>query len=103
MSKKRLPPTERREHILGAALDLAKRDGFNKLTRDGIAAHAGVSCGLVTNYFNTMNQLKRAVMRAAIAGEVLEIVAQGLAAGDEHARKAPAELKQRAIEMMVNA
>lgn len=103
MSKKRLPPKERSKLILDAALDLAKRDGFDNITRESVAKAAGISPGLVSNYFNTMNQLQRAVMRAAVAREVLEVVGQGLAARNEHALKAPHELKQRAIALMLAA
>lgn len=94
--KKRMQPDERREHILAAAIDLARTEGYNRIRRDQIAAHANVSMALVTHYFGTMNQCRRAIMRAAIRDEVLEVIGQGLATGDPHARKAPAELKRRA-------
>lgn len=95
--KKRLPPNERRDAILAAAVDLSRRDGYNQITRDAIAEHAGVSMGLVTRYFGTMNKMRRAIIRAAISDEVLEVIAQGLAARDEHARKAPDDLKRKAL------
>lgn len=96
-------PALRRAQILQAAMTVAAKVGYGHATRDAIAAEAGVTAGLVTHYFETMTQLKRAVMRAAIQFEVLEIIAQGLANGDANARKAPAELKAKAVEILANA
>lgn len=101
-NKKRMAPDERKETILTAAVSVAKTNGYNKMTRDDIARHAGVSTGLVTFYFSTMTQLRRAVIRSAITNEVLEVVAQGLAIGDDQAKKAPDELKKRATDFLIN-
>lgn len=101
MSRKRLPPNERREAILGAAVELARRDGYQKITRDAIAEHADVSMGLVTRYFSTMPQLRRDVMRYAVQNSIVEIVAQGMGTQDPHAMKADPVLKQRAIDHMM--
>jgi hypothetical protein len=99
VSKSRANPELRKEQILTAALSVASDRGFNKMTRDHIAEAAGVSVGLVSKYFGTMPKLKRDVMRAAIRGEWMEIVAEGLATGDPHARKAPQELKEKAVAL----
>lgn len=103
VSKSRANPELRKSQILGVALAQAKAVGYHKVTRDAIADGAGVSMGLVTRYFGTMGQLKRAVMRAAITQGVAEVVAQGLANGDPQARKAPAELKAQAAAVLTNA
>lgn len=99
--RKRLEPLDRRQQILDAAIDQAREQGFQNVTREGIARKAECSDGLVSSYFNTMSQLKRALMREAIRSEVLEIVAQGLVVGDPCAKKAPEELKKRAIGAVV--
>lgn len=96
----RLKPKIRRGKILEAAIAVAKRKGFGNLTRDDVAAHAGVSHGLVTHYYGTMPQLSRDVMRAAIKREIFEIIAYGLMTSDRHARKARPELRARAIKHM---
>jgi len=102
VTKSRANPTLRRDQILNVALTLAAKKGYQNITRDGIAEKAGVSMGLVTRYFGTMNQLKIAVMRAAVKRGIAEIVAQGLANGDSHAKKASAELKAKAATLLVN-
>lgn len=96
----RLKPKERRKQILNTAIQLAREKGFESLTRDDIANRAGVSHGLVTHYYNTMTQVRRDVMRAAVRQEILEIIAYGLATSNPHAAKASPELKARAISHM---
>lgn len=97
----RLKPEVRREQILAAALHIASTTGFNSLTRDGVAEQAGVATGQVNHIFNTMNQLRRAVMRAAVHREIKPIIAQGLAAGDSEAHKAPEWLQRAALDSLV--
>jgi len=102
-NKKRETPAARKGQILLAAVELAKEVGYNKMTRDDIAIKAGVSMGLVTHYFETMIQLRRDVMRYARNNDIPEIIAQGIANQDKHAKKAPEALKQKAIELLVNS
>lgn len=100
MNKKRLAPDDRRDELLKVAVDMAIVVGINQLRRDTIAEKAGVANGLVTRYFNTMTQLKRAVMRYAVHNEVLPVIAQGLAMRDSEAMKASDELKAKAIDTL---
>jgi DNA-binding transcriptional regulator YbjK len=102
VSKTRANPALRKDNILDAAVRLARVTGYNKITRDKIAESAGVSTGLVTRYFGTMSQLKTAIMRRAVKQRIAQIVAQGLANGDEHAKRAPAELKAEAAAILSN-
>ena len=110
MTNTRLRPTDRKQQILDAAIKVASRpNGWAKLTRDAIAKEADCSEGLPSKYFGTMVNFRRTVMRAAIQyaghGSVpvamyLSVIAQGLAAGDKHARKAEPELKARALQTL---
>lgn len=97
---KRMKPAERRESIVQAALRVAERDGYHMMRRDAVAESAGVSMGLVTTYFGTMQQLRRAVMRKAIELERIGVIAQGLAYKDKHAHKAPAALREKAAAVL---
>ena len=97
----RLKPKERRKQILDTALQLAKEKGFESLTRAAIAKKAQITPALITtHYYSTMPQLRRAVMRAAVKQEILEIIAYVLATSNPHALKASSELKERAIKQM---
>ena len=98
--RRRLSDDVRKSTIVDAALTLAERDGFTGFTRDAVATAAGCSMGLVNHHFGTMNQLRRDVMRAAIRQGVIAVVAQGLAARDPQALKAPQELKDRAARSL---
>jgi len=101
VTKSRANPVLRKEQILAVAVDVARKVGCHGVTRDEVAHRAGVSMGLVSKYFGTMNQLRRAIMRAAIQQEIPEIIAKGLANNDPHAKKAPVELKQLAASTLV--
>ena len=100
VSKTRADPVLRKNHILAVAVALAKSEGYNKITRDRVATGAGVSMGLVTRYFGTMGQLRTAIMRRAVKQGIAEIVAQGLANGDDHALKADLGLKEKAASLL---
>jgi len=101
MTKRRLPPDDRKYQILTAALVVAARPGgWSKLTRDAVAREAQCADGLVSKYFGTMTQMRRTVMRSAVLTENLAIVAQGLATGDVYAQKAAPELKARALNTL---
>jgi AcrR family transcriptional regulator len=99
--KARMKPDERRQQILSAALIIAERDGYNALTRDGIALEAGVATGLVNHVYSTMAKLRNNVMRAAVHRELKPIIAQGLAQGDEIAHQAPEWLKRASLDLLL--
>lgn len=94
--KTRTDPELRKDQILNVIVNMAHKTGYIELTRNDIANKAGVSVGLITKYFGTMKQLRRTIIRTAIKQESIEIIAQGLANNDTHAKKAPAELKTKA-------
>ncbi len=67
---KRLPPAERREQLIDAALTVAAREGHERLAFEAVAKRAGVTRNLVYHYFPGGRQelLEAAVHRA---GDVL--------------------------------
>lgn len=93
----KLEARERLTQILAAAVKLAQRHGYNRITREAIAAEARVSAALVTYHLGTMPDLRRAVMREAVRAQCLPVIAQGLTARDRHALKAPPELQRKAL------
>jgi AcrR family transcriptional regulator len=92
----RQTPTRRRVSLLEVALRLAAAQGWQNLTRAAIAQSAGVSEALVTVRLGSMEQLKAAVMRAAIRDECVPVVAEGLALRDKQACRAGVTLKRKA-------
>lgn len=97
----RMTRRERHDTIMAAALRLAAVTGYTKVTRDDIALAAGCSPALVSELFGTMVSLRRALVRGAVAGRVLPVIAQGLALRDPHALRAPAELRALAAASIV--
>lgn len=92
---------ERVKHILDNALILAESHGYASISRDQIARMCGFpSSSLITYHMGSMVDFRRKLMREAIRRENLRVLAQGLAAHDRHARKAPEELKARALQTL---
>jgi AcrR family transcriptional regulator len=63
---KRLPPGERRDQLIDAALSIAARDGHENLAFEAVANRAGVTRNLVYHYFpGGRRQLLEAAVRRA--------------------------------------
>lgn len=85
---------ERLVLILDAAIRVAEREGYLKMTRSDVAHEAGVANGLINHAFGTMDALRGAVMRAAIDKKNIAIVRQGLLAGKVARLELPPELRE---------
>ena len=96
----RKPKGDRIEEILAVALNLAEKIGYQCVTRDGIAAAAGVSGGHVSGLFGTMKQIRRRVMRAAITQDRYRIIAQGLAVKDPQCGKLSEDVVKKAADSL---
>jgi len=74
----RLTPAERKHLILEAAVELAIYEGYEKLTREDVAAMAACSISLVNHYYDNLEQLKAAVVEYAISAPIPEILAEAM-------------------------
>lgn len=97
----RLDPKVRKKQILEAAIRVAEKKGYAQMRQADIAEEAGVSHGLITNYFNTLRQLRRTVMRHAIKTGNHKVIAQGIANGDSVACRAPEHVRINAVRQMM--
>lgn len=97
----RLNPEVRKAQLIDVALKLAAKHGLANVRRDQIAEAADVSPGLVSHALGTMTEMRRTIMRQAIAREVLPIIAEGIVAKDKTALKAPDALRKRALAALV--
>ena len=102
-TRTRMSRRARHDDIVAAALRIAGDSGYNRITRDDIALAAGCSPALVSEILGTMTQLRRTLVRAAIANEILPVVAQALALRDPHALRAPQELRERAAASLTGS
>lgn len=92
----RMGPKDRKKQLLEIGLKLAEEVGYQNVTMLALTDRAGVSRTLYHRYFSTVGQFRVDVMRAAVKQGNLCVVAQGLAAKDKQALKAPIELRERA-------
>ncbi len=67
LPRTRLDPDERREQLLEVAIATFGSRPYGEVTIAEIATRAGVSKGLVFNYFDSKRQLFREVLRVAVA------------------------------------
>ena len=95
-------PIHEREVLMSAALIVAARYGYQNMSRDQIADEAKCSTGLISKYFGTMPQLRRAVMRAAVVRGNHTVLAQGLAARDPNARAASTAAQLDALQELLS-
>ena len=60
--RKRAPrnPAARRQEIIDAAADLISREGTARVTNRRVAERAGVPLGSTTQYFKSIDELRRA-------------------------------------------
>jgi len=86
-----------KERILDVAYGMALTDGFNSLTRDGVASKAGVAMGTVNHNFGTMDDLRNEIVRRAIDEKELSILAQALAQRNTVALTATKALQLEAL------
>jgi hypothetical protein len=102
-TRERLSAPLRRDQIVEVALALSARPGYTwqSVTRDQIGRECCITGQAVMHHFNTIAQLRRSIMRAAVRRENLAVIAQGLAAGDGQARKAGPDLRRRALGSLV--
>jgi|SRR5208282_5843763 len=97
----RMKPKDRQAIILDAAVRMSRNYGYQNVTRADVAGAAECSEALVSNYFGTMVQLRRAVVRAAIKQRDHAIILQAIAANDPHAKKIPTELKVESLASVI--
>lgn len=98
--RRRLQKQERKTELLDHAIAEAKAVGFSKISREGIARRADCSPGLIAYHLGNGIALRKAVMRAAVQRRELLLVAQGLAIADPIARRAPLEVRNKAVELI---
>lgn len=91
--------------LLAVAVDIANRPGgWSKLTRRAIAREAACSEGLVSLYLGDVPTIRKAVIRAAVRRELVEIIVQSIAANDGYTvtRWLPKSLRTKAVNSLLD-
>src|SRR5438445_500319 len=90
------------EKIINAALVVAARTGYHKMTRREVAEEAELPPALLHYYFSGMSAIRRVTVKEAIKRQELSVVAQALALGDPLALAAPKSLRNKAARFLIN-
>jgi len=94
---------KRRKQILHAAVKVAEKTGYLKVTRDEVARRANVSQGLIQYHFNSIDELRGEIIAEAVKEENVAVIAQGLGNVDAAALDASDVLKEKAFEYIRRA
>ena len=70
-----VPSASRRERIAAAALEVIRRRGVDGLTHRAVAAEAGVSPGLTTYHFDTLEEILEAAFDLAMERDIATLAA----------------------------
>jgi len=97
MANRRMNHDERAAQLLDAAIRVARKVGYQTMTRGAIAAEAGCTAPLLNAYFGGVEELRNAVVDHAIQSRDLRIIAQLLAVGDPRTRRVPKVIRLEAI------
>jgi AcrR family transcriptional regulator len=100
--RNRLEPAERRKQLLDVALALAEEIGYKDVNRMNLAAQCDVSPSLISHYYDSTENLRGAIVRAAVRRENVAVVAQGLSAKHPDAMKASDELKELVAQYILS-
>lgn len=92
MSNRKVDPRVRKETILAAASTLATLAGNLSVSREAVANATGLGEGTISLHFSTMHQLRKEVVRRALANRDVPVLA--LATGsDKYRVPLPEDLK----------
>ena len=78
VAAKRMTPGDRREAIVAATVDVARRKGLASTTVRDVAAEMGTSSGLIHHYFGSMDDVLAAAFEV-VARQDLEVSAVSMA------------------------
>lgn len=73
-----------KQDLLDAAIELAVVNGYRNVSRDQIAAAAGVGQGTITNHLGNIKQIRRAIVRHAVRVGNQTIIAQAAVNSDPY-------------------
>lgn len=96
MANRRMNHDERFDQLLSAAIRVARKVGYQTMTRGAVATEAGCSAPLLNVYFDGVEAIRSAVVDHAIKSSDLRIIAQLLAVGDARAKRVSKKVRDSA-------
>ena len=100
-TKRRYSTAERRRITLEHGLVLAEQHGYGSLTSGQVAERMGVTGSAVRYHFESVDELKQAVLDFAISRRCWPVIAQGLAAKNPAAVGLPDDVKKKAVSSLL--
>ena len=92
---------ESKKRILAhAKRTILKSQGFHAISTTQLAEDLHISRGLILYYFGNIDNLKTQILREAIQKENVKLFAYGICFKPSISRKAPLELKKKAIDFI---
>lgn len=88
---------ERKNLVLQAAFELAKKKNYLKITRENIAKKLQCTPQLITYYF-TINEIRKEIITEALAQNHEGILAQALVNREPLVRKLPLDVKEKILK-----
>lgn len=89
--------------ILDAAVSLAKAKGLNGFSREDVAKLAKMAEATVSFHFGNMDELRKAVVKHAVANEILPILADVRSAREKgYVGRMPAALVKKVAQYIAN-
>ena len=94
---KRMTAKDRKTQILTAAIEIAQKKGFDRISKSTISKALGISPNDAKHHFGSMANLKSAVMKAAVELKITSVIVYGIAIKHPDALAASDELKAEAL------
>jgi AcrR family transcriptional regulator len=92
-----------KQDILNAASRLAQVKGYRHVTREDVARSVECAESTISYHFGTMVDFHNAIVEYAVANEVLEVVADALAAKNPIAVAASDTLRRKAVRHLADS
>ncbi len=98
---RRMTADKRRDQILDAALEMVSQDGIQNLRRQELTEHLGISKNLINHHFGDMDALREEIVRLAVERRHLRVIGFAIAAGYATALDADDDLKEAALQSLI--
>lgn len=98
----RMNPSARKEQILNTAITLSIEKGYQQLTRRSVANRMQCASALINHYFQSIENLRQAVLLTAIEKEIIPILAENYVKWGRETAELPQQLKEKVIRYLTN-
>lgn len=90
------------ERIITAALKVAEKYGYERMTRQQVASQAECAPALVSYYCGDMDQLRDSVVAAAMAQRCYPVIIQAMSAKHDYVLALPESDRRQAAKLMMS-